>query len=79
MLRDTVGGKATEASLVATSEKNREIKKNKGRKKRKKEKKKMEKWKARVRKNKNDDERRYKVPRWVENRKAIYAKLEASR
>ena len=39
----------------------------------------MEKWKARVRKNKNDDERRYKVPRWVENRKAIYAKLEASR
>ena len=39
----------------------------------------MKKWKARVRKNKNDDERRYKVPRWVENRKAIYAKLEASR
>ena len=78
MLRDTVGGKATEASLVATSEKKREKKKIKGGKKERKRKK-MEKWKARVRKNKNDDERRYKVPRWVENRKAIYAKLEASR
>ena len=28
---------------------------------------------------KNDNERRYKVPQWVENRKAIYAKLEESR
>ena len=39
MLRDTVGGKATEASLVATSEKKREKKKIKGGKKERKRKK----------------------------------------
>ena len=30
-------------------------------------------------KNENNNERRYKVPRWVENQKAIHAKLEESR
>ena len=40
MLRDTVGGKATEASLVATSEKREREKKIKGGKKERKRKKK---------------------------------------